>query len=621
MSATIDAKPVSAFLGDCPIVSVPGRAHPIEVAYAPEAQMADAAADLFVRSAGDVLCFLPGAREIQQASAALGARISGAEVLPLHGSLDAREQDRALSASPANRRRIIVATNIAETSVTVPRVTAVVDVGLQKVARYDASRGIDSLVTERITADAAEQRAGRAGRFGPGRVTRLWDARARLRPHREPEIHRVDLCSAVLDVVAWGGDPRTLDWFEAPRRDALDAAIAFLERLGALDAGALTSIGRQMQTVPLHPRLSRIAGRGAPPVARACAILSERLLLAPRVAATRSDLLSALDEWPNLPGHVHQAAREFEEMASHLHGTRPSTLTDDLFQQVLLSGYSDRVAQRRAPRSPRVKLASGAGGVVGRESGVQEGEFLLALDIQASDRSDEPDNRIRMASRIERGWLEPTHREVLHRLDGTGTIRAVRVDRYDALILSETPIAVDDSTAARMLAGAWLKQERSSDDDRLLRRLKFAGCDINLEAMVERAAAGCRALSEIDLEQALPRELSARLVRDAPDMLAVPSGRSVRLEYGEDGSVTASVKLQELFGLAETPRLGSRREAVLLALLAPNGRPIQMTRDLRSFWNRTYPEVRKELRGRYPRHPWPEDPWNAPPTARTKRRV
>jgi ATP-dependent helicase HrpB len=544
-------------------------------------------------------------------------------VLPLYGALDAGEQDRALSASPSNRRRIIVSTNIAETSVTVPRVTAVVDAGLQKVARYDAARGIDSLVTERITADAAEQRAGRAGRIGPGRVVRLWDARDRLRPHREPEIHRIDLCGAVLDVVAWGGDARTLNWFEAPRRDALDAALVLLERLGALAAGTMTPIGRQMQSIPLHPRLSRIliAGRGVPSIARACAVLTERLPLAPVASATRSDLLSVLDDWPNLPAHVRQIAAEFERIASYVHGARSSTLTDDQFRQVLLTGYPDRVAQRRAPRSPRVKLASRAGAVIGRDSGVREGELLIALDIQASGRPDEPDSLIRMASSIERSWIEPTATEVVPRLDSTGTIRAVRVERYDALILSETPIAADRSIAARMLAGAWLEQEPTPADTLLLRRLKFAGCDIDVEALVERAAAGCRALSEVDLERALPREISARLVCDAPEMLTVPSGRSVRLEYGEDGSVTASVKLQELFGLAETPRLGSRREAVLLALLAPNRRPIQMTRDLRSFWNRTYPEVRKELRGRYPKHPWPEDPWNAPPTARTKRRA
>lgn len=623
MSATIDAQPISAFLDRCPIVRVPGRTHPLDIGYAPSMSVADAAAALLARSPGDVLCFLPGAREIQQAIPALSARISAADVVPLHGSLSAHEQDRALSASPSDPRRIVVATNIVETSVTVPRVTAVVDAGLQKVARYDPSRAIDSLTTERITADAAEQRAGRAGRTAPGQVLRLWDARDRLVPQRQPEIARIDLCGTVLHIIAWGGDPTKLEWFEKPPAEALEAAGILLERLGALEAGALTSIGHQMRSIPLHPRLARIlvAGGGARIAARACAILSEPLLLPPRAASTLSDVLSALDEWSNLPPHVHHAAREFEQMAARLGGERRPVLTDDELRRVLLIGYPDRVAQRREARSARVKLASGTGAAIGRESGVREGEWLVALDVRASNRSDDPDGLIRIASVIDRSWIAPTSQVVVHRLDDTGTVRAARTERYGALTLSETPVAVDDLIAARMLARAWLEQERSPANARLIRRLTFAGCDIDLEALVERAAAGCRALSEIDLERALPRELSARLVRDAPDMLTVPSGRSVRLEYGEDGSVSVSVKLQELFGLAETPRLGSRREAVLLALLAPNGRPIQMTRDLRSFWNRTYPEVRKELRGRYPRHPWPEDPWNAPPTARTKRRV
>src|SRR6266849_5475452 len=230
MSATLDSRAVSAFLDVCPVIDVPGRLHPIEIAYAPGQSMADAAAGVLGATDGQVLCFLPGAPEIRRAVADLQQRVPpDVEIVPLHGSLDAEAQDAALR--PAPRRRIIVATNIAETSLTVPGVTAVIDSGVHKVARYDAERGIDSLETERITADAADQRAGRAGRLAPGVVRRLWDARDRLRPHREPEIHRVDLSGTVLDVIAWGGDPRTLEWFEAPREDTIDAALTLLERL------------------------------------------------------------------------------------------------------------------------------------------------------------------------------------------------------------------------------------------------------------------------------------------------------------------------------------------------------------------------------------------------------
>ena len=234
MSATLDAAPVSAFLDGCPVVDVPGRVHPVDVSYAPAQSVATAAADVLKETDGQVLCFLPGAPEIRRAVEEMQRMLPGVDVVPLHGSLDADAQDLALQPSP--RRRVIVATNIAETSLTVPGVTAVIDAGLHKVGRYDAERGIDSLETERITEDAADQRAGRAGRLAPGVVRRLWDARDRLRPHREPEIHRIDLSSTVLDVIAWGGDPRTLEWFERPREDALDAALTLLERLGLVDS-------------------------------------------------------------------------------------------------------------------------------------------------------------------------------------------------------------------------------------------------------------------------------------------------------------------------------------------------------------------------------------------------
>src|SRR5215470_423309 len=253
MSATLDSGAVSAFLHGCPVVEVPGRLYPMDIGYAPGTTVTDAVTDVMRTSGGDVLCFLPGAQEIRRAIDALQARgITGeAEVLPLHGSLESDAQDLALRPAAARaasrRRRVIVATNIAETSVTVPGVTAVVDSGLHKVARYDADRGIDSLEVERITADAADQRAGRAARTGPGVVRRLWDARDRLRPHREPEIFRVDLSSTVLDVIAWGGDPRRLDWFEAPSPQAIDAALSLLARLDAVRDGSLTHTGRAMQ--------------------------------------------------------------------------------------------------------------------------------------------------------------------------------------------------------------------------------------------------------------------------------------------------------------------------------------------------------------------------------------
>jgi ATP-dependent helicase HrpB len=655
MSATLDSNAVSAFLDGCPVIDVPGRTYDVDVAYAPRRSVVDAADEVMRETDGQVLCFLPGAAEIRRTMADLRQRApADVEIVALHGSLDADEQD--LAVRPSSRRRIVIATNIAETSLTVPGVTAVVDTGLHKVARYDADRGIDSLEIERVTADAAAQRAGRAGRVAPGVVRRLWDARDRLRPHREPEIHRVDLAAAALDVIAWGGDPRALDWFERPGDAALDAALTLLARLGLIHdetaplkggtrnrtAIRLTEIGEQVRRVPLHPRLARIlvAGGSAREIVRACALLSERHLLPPRTASTSSDLLSAIDDWPNVPPHVQQVATEIERMGSVVVSglSRPrgiaatpagSVLHESAFRRAILAGYPDRVAQRREPGSPTVRLASGAGAAVAPESGVRDGEFLVALDVHAAARNARGSGpvdraavaRIRIASRVERAWLEPTASEIVHRFDAESrSVKATLVERYDALVLAEHPSAVDPRIAAQLLTDAWIERGPRGDDERLLRRLRFAGRASDLEELVRLAAAGTRSLDEVRLVRAIPPAVMRELDRKAPDLLAVPSGRHVRLEYGDDGTVSASVKLQEVFGLAETPRIGPRHVPVLLALLAPNGRAVQLTRDLRSFWDRTYPEVRKALRGRYPKHPWPEDPWRATPTAKTKKR-
>jgi ATP-dependent helicase HrpB len=643
MSATLESAAVSAFLDGCPVVHVPGRVHPLDVAYAPGQSLADAAADALAATGGQLLCFLPGAPEIRCAMNDLRERMVGdVEIVPLHGSLDAEAQDFALRAS--TRRRIIVATNIAETSLTVPGVTAVVDTGFHKVARYDAARGIDSLETERITADAADQRAGRAGRLAPGVVRRLWNAHDRLRPSREPEIHRVDLSGTVLDVIAWGGDPRTLEWFERPRDDALDAALALLARLGLVERGALTATGEQVRHLPLHPRLARmlVAAGGARQIAQACALLSERYLMPARMASTSSDLLSAIDDWGAVPPHVQRVADQIARSADFRGQIEDWGEAD--FRRAILAGYPDRVAQRRDAGSANVRLASGAGATIAPESGVRDGEFLVALDVsmnvarglQTDVQPQQPRHvvhravpgaapelaRIRIASRVEREWLQPTGSDVVHRFDKeSGRVRASLVDRYDALALAEHPAPVDPEIAATMLADAWLARGLRQVDARLLRRLRFAGRDVDIDSLVRAAAYGVGSLDEVRIDRALAADVARDLDRDAPESLAVPSGRHVPLEYSEDGTVSASVKLQELFGLAETPRVGRRREAVVLALLAPNGRPVQITRDLRSFWDRAYPEVRKELRGRYPKHPWPEDPWKATPTARTTRRA
>jgi ATP-dependent helicase HrpB len=616
MSATIDSARVSAYLDDCPVIDVPGRLYPLEIGYDAAAGLEQAIVNVLPRSGGAVLCFLPGAPEIRRAAERLGAlrALGTTPVVPLHGSLDADAQDAALR--PTGGRRVILATNLAETTLTVPDVTSVVDTGLHKVARYDADRAIDSLETERVSQDSADQRAGRAGRVQAGVVTRLWDRRDRLRAHREAEIGRIDLAAVVLDVLAWGGDPRTLPWFEPPPPGSLDAALALLARLGAVDArGALTGLGRALRRIPLHPRLGRmlLAGRGAPAIARACALLSERHVVPPRKGATTCDLLSAVDREQALPPHVQRVARDLGEIARAALGSDAVTqLPDAHFRRAVFAGYPDRLARRRAPGGDRFVLASGTGARLGRESGVVSAEFVAAVDVTSGSPATGGDALIRLATGIEREWIEPTSEGVRHEFDAaTESVRAARVALYDGLVISEHPIAADPLQAGPIVTAEYIRRGPAEADRQLLRRLAFAGVDSDFADLVQRAGAAATRLADVDLGTALPPQARAALAKHAPAALAVPGGRDVPLEYRDGGVVVAAVRIQKLFGLADSPRIGPRRVPVTFELLAPNGRPVQVTSDLRSFWTRGYPEARKALRARYPKHSWPEDPWTA----------
>ncbi len=582
MSATIDAAPVAAFLGDARVIDVATPRYPIEVRYRPSTTVGQAVREQWRDATGDLLCFLPGAREIERAAGEL--RDLDALVLPLHGSLDVDAQERALM--PGARRKVILATNIAETSLTVEGVTEIVDSGLHKVLRFDAETAVDHLVTERIPRDSADQRSGRAGRLGPGRATRLWDERDILRPHRDPEVRRVDLAGPALDILAWGGDPRTFRWFERPPQDRLDAAMTLLEQLGAVSGGVpprLTAIGDQLRSFPLHPRLGRVvlAARGADDAIRIVTELSEG----------RNDVLQV---------------REIATIARRLLGAEyRATLDDASLRRALMAGYPDRVAMRREPDSPRFLLASGTGATLTREIEATPGEFVVALEVRG--------DLIRYAYPIERDWLIPTRSDVAHTLVN-GRVRAIERVFYLGLPLREQQVPLDLAEAAAVLADAIVP------DPLLLRRAAFAGADVDWLAVARQAAQGKTRLDEVDLAAFLPYEVRRAIEASAPPTYPLPSGRSVRLDYRDDGSILASAKLQELFGLAETPRLGAKRVPITFALLSPAGRPVQVTQDLRSFWNGAYQEVRKELRARYPKHPWPEDPWNAEPTHRTRRR-
>jgi ATP-dependent RNA helicase HrpB len=549
MSATMDAAPVAAFLG-AKVIEIDARTHPIDIRYATQSlSMVQAIQEVARDAKGHILCFLPGAREIEEVRRA----IPGA--LPLHGSLPVEVQEQALA--PSDRQKIILATNVAETSLTVEGVTDVIDAGLQRVLRFDPDTAVDHLVTEQISLDSADQRAGRAGRTAPGRVLRLWDKRMILRPQREPEVRRVDLASPVLDILAWGGDPRTFEWFERPPEHRIEAAIELLRRLGATNAHTASRLSR----IPLHPRLARVLLDGGENAVRVCALLSEDIR-----NIGSGDAVTLADS-PRLDYAVRELSR-------HAKGKGD-------VRRALLAGYPDRVAMRREPGSLRLLLSSGTGAALVKESGMHEGEFLVALNVSGGQEA-----LVRIASVVEREWLTPTHEDVVHLIKDDGKVRATKRVWYDALLLKEINVPPDPLEAHR-LTEEW---KRANIDPELVRRIAFAGGD---ERWVQQLA---------------------------PERIDLPSGRTARLEYQEDGSVLASVKLQELFGLADTPRIGPKQTPVTFALLSPAGRPVQVTRDLRSFWNGAYQEVRKEMRARYPRHPWPEDPWTAVATHRTKRR-
>ena len=594
MSATMDAAPVAEFLG-AKVVDIEARRYPIDVRYRAALSMSDAVREVARDAKGHILCFLPGAREIERVRNELALP----NVFPLHGSLDVDAQERALA--PSRERKIILATNVAETSLTVEGVTDVIDSGVQKVLRFDVETAVDHLVSEQISLDSADQRAGRAGRTGPGRATRLWDERTLLRPHREPEVRRVDLASAVLDIIAWGGDPRTFRWFEKPPEHRIESAIELLRRLGAIEGVILsaakdlsarhgedpspsarlrmTPAGERLRRLPLHPRLARVLIDGGEAAARVCALLSED------VRNIGSGDALALADSPRLDFAARELARVLRgaagsQPAGDVGGLRArrSTRDDERVRRALLAGYPDRVAMRREPNSLRLLLASGTGAVLAKESGMHSGEFVVALDVSGGQEA-----LVRIASVVEREWLTPTHEDVVHTMRENGTVRATKRVWYDHLLLREINVPPDPLEAHR-LTEEW---KAANVDPELKRRIAFAGGD-------ER-----------------------RVHQLAPERLDLPSGRTARLEYREDGTVVASVKLQELFGLADTPRIGPHQVPVTFALLSPAGRPVQVTRDLRSFWNGAYQEVRKEMRARYPRHPWPEDPWTAVATHRT----
>ncbi|WP_405484963.1 ATP-dependent helicase HrpB [Nocardia sp. NBC_00511] len=656
-SATVAADRLSVLLGGessaAPVLEVRGRAYPVEMAYVPaaareriEAHVARATRIALRDSDGDVLVFLPGAAEIRRTAEQL-SNVPGVDVIPLHGRLAAAAQDAALR--PGTRRRVVLSTAVAESSLTVPGVRAVVDSGLARVPRIDHRRGLSGLATVRVSAAVAEQRAGRAGREAPGWAWRCWPEyeHGTLPAYPEPEIRTADLTRLALELACWGtADGEALAWWDPPPAGGLAAGRAVLRALDAVnDEGAVTDRGRAMAAVGLHPRLARALLDGAAEVgsrsaAEVVALLDDDSL------ASGVDLVSALRslraERPT------RWSREAERLARLV----PGGGSGDDPALVAALAYPERLARRRSPGSTSYLMAGGTAVMLPPGSGLTDAEWL-AIAVAARDPG-QAEGRIRLAAKADEQLARRAAANLLERADevdwSNGTLVARSVQRLGAITLSERPLPNPDPALRTRALLTGLRTEgldllRWTDDARSLRtRLDFLhrtlGAPwpaVNDETLLETAetwlapelsiARRRTDLERIDAGQALRRLLpwpeAARLDELAPERLEVPSGSRIRLDYTTDPPILA-VKVQEIFGWTETPRLASGRITPVLHLLSPAQHPVAVTADLPSFWRTGWPQVRSDLRGRYPKHAWPEDPTTVPAhrgTARNPRRA
>ncbi|MBF6130092.1 ATP-dependent helicase HrpB [Nocardia brasiliensis] len=643
-SATVAAERLSALLDPehgAPVVQVEGRTYPVRTTYVPqlprervEAQVARATRAALAGTDGDVLVFLPGAAEIRRTTALL-ADLGEVDVVPLHGRLSAAGQDTALR--PGVRRRIVLSTAVAESSLTVPGVRAVVDSGLARVPRIDRGRGLSGLATVRVSAAVAEQRAGRAGREGPGHVWRCWPEyeHATLPAYPEPEIRTADLTRLALELACWGtAGGHGLAWWDAPPPGGLAAGREVLRALGAVrDDGTVTDSGRRIAGIGLHPRLARALLDGAAEVgARAAAevvtVLDDDTLL------SGVDLVSGLRALRReRPGRWQ---REVARLARAV--AAPDGRDDPAF--VVALAYPERLARRRAPGSTSYLMAGGTAVALPPGSGLGDAEWL-AVGVATRDPG-RSDGQVRLAAVADEQLARRAAANLLSTVDEVawvdGDVVARRVERLGAIVLSERPIRDPD----RELLGAAVRRGVQESGLEVLRwdgeavslrqRLDFlhrtlgapwpAVDDESLLADTERwlgpelAAARNRAdLARIDAATALRRLLpwpeAAQLDELAPERLTVPSGSRPRLDYSADPPVLA-VKVQEVFGWADAPRLAGGRVPIVLHLLSPAQRPVAVTADLASFWRAGWLQVRADLRGRYPKHAWPEDPATVP---------
>ncbi|MBL0162198.1 MAG: ATP-dependent helicase HrpB [Xanthomonadales bacterium] len=676
MSATLDGERIARWF-DAPRLSSVGRSYPVRIEHPPArqgeswpergwtAQLGRVVAQALNEADGDILVFLPGRREIETARRVIEGL--DADVLSLHGELSLNEQHAALAPSATGRRRIVLATNVAESSLTLPGIRAVVDAGLAREPRFDANSGFSRLQTVNISQASADQRAGRAGRLGPGIAYRLWPQSRRLDSARTPEIAQVELSQLALELKAWGSE--ALDWLDAPPAGAYAQAHELLIALGALDAnGSINPFGRKLLAFGAHPRLAAAVLRAsANNQAMACdlvALIEARNPL--RGLPARDDdfrqRANALAAWRSRDSRtfaelgadrgalatIQQSADAWRRRArlsvDDVAPTGPTTAGD-----ILIHAFPDRIAKQDSGNPRRYQLANGRGARLLDESSLFGEPWLVVIDL----RFDERDSLILAAAPFDDSLLT---RDVPQAFATVRTVRwnrdnrAVEVfeeRRFASIVLERrsVPTRAEDAVPALIAAVRELGLDVlpwSESAIELRQRVEFLrrhapesampdfsdACLLaTLETWLAPALQDKRRLDALraeELSNALATQLDYpkrhRLDEQVPTTIKVPSGMDRRVSYPIDGAPVLAVKLQELFGLSDSPRVANGRVPITLHLLSPAGRPIQVTQDLRGFWERTYPEVRKELKGRYPKHPWPEDPWTAVATHRAKPR-
>ncbi len=680
MSATLEGERLASLLDDAPVLRSEGRMYPVAMRWGRpfvpgefiEPRVVQTVLDAISDDSGSLLVFLPGQAEIrrvhQQLADALGSR-SDILLCPLHGELDLNAQRAAIEPAPAGRRKVVLATNIAETSLTIDGVRVVIDAGLARVPRFDPGSGMTRLDTQRISRASATQRAGRAGRLEPGVCYRLWseDQHAQLAAYSGAEILQADLAGLALQLARWGVTPEQLIWLDLPPSASYAQARQLLERLGALHTAKLTPHGEAMAELPAHPRIAHLLLRGqelglAEMASDVAALLGERDILRGAGADVHSRLALLQGESRGArggQGGVQRARQLARQYRGYLRGKATQPVADPDHPRwlgaLLALAYPDRVAQQRKPGGAEYRLANGRAALFSEVDGLMKHPWLVIADL--GSRQGQREERIYLAAELDPGLLDSVLSEqvsVVDQLDWDereGVLRAERQRKVGELVLSREPLTGLDAAAR---TGALVNLVRRKGLEllpwtpelrqwqarvMLLRQLDLAAqgqsewpdvSDAALLASLEdwlapylERVSRLSHFASLDLSgivhNLLKWPLPQRLDELAPHHIKVPSGSSVRLDYSEYPPILA-VRLQELFGLADTPRIAGGRQVVKLHLLSPARRPVQVTQDLANFWRSTYSEVKKDLKGRYPKHYWPDDPLIAEPTARIKPR-